>query len=92
MPFKSDKQRRYLWSQKPEVARKFAEDEMLGAAPSFNVGDRVIFSDRGTDSHGEITGIHHHALMNDTVYHFLPDSSQHRRKGIWTAASRLRKE
>lgn len=25
MPFKSDKQRRYLYSQKPEVARKFAK-------------------------------------------------------------------
>jgi hypothetical protein len=25
MPFVSDKQRRYLYSQKPDVARKFAE-------------------------------------------------------------------
>jgi hypothetical protein len=25
MPFKSDKQRRYLYSQKPAVAKKFAE-------------------------------------------------------------------
>ena len=24
MPFKSESQRKYLWSQKPEVARKFA--------------------------------------------------------------------
>lgn len=24
MPFKSEKQRKYLWSQKPEVAKKFA--------------------------------------------------------------------
>ena len=26
MPFKSDKQRRFLYSQKPEVAAKFAKD------------------------------------------------------------------
>lgn len=26
MPFVSEKQRRYLYSQKPEVARKFAKD------------------------------------------------------------------
>ena len=25
MPFKSDAQRKYLWSQKPEVAKKFAQ-------------------------------------------------------------------
>ncbi len=25
MPFKSDKQRKYLYSQKPEVAKKYAE-------------------------------------------------------------------
>ena len=25
MPFKSEKQRKYLYSQKPEVAKKFAE-------------------------------------------------------------------
>ena len=30
MPFKSDKQRRYLWSQKPEVAKKFAEHHQRG--------------------------------------------------------------
>jgi len=27
MPFKSGKQRRYLYSQEPEVARKFAMEE-----------------------------------------------------------------
>ena len=27
MPFKSDKQRRYLYANKPEVAKKFAEEE-----------------------------------------------------------------
>ena len=27
MPFKSAKQRRYLYSQKPEVAKKFAKHE-----------------------------------------------------------------
>lgn len=25
MPFKSEKQRRYLWKNEPEVAKKFAE-------------------------------------------------------------------
>ena len=30
MPFVSDKQRRYLWSQKPEVAKKFAEHRQQG--------------------------------------------------------------
>ena len=30
MPFKSDKQRRFLWSQKPEVAKKFAEHHQRG--------------------------------------------------------------
>jgi len=27
MPFQSEKQRKYLWSQKPEVAKKFASHE-----------------------------------------------------------------
>ena len=27
MPFKSDKQRRYLWENKPEIARKWADEE-----------------------------------------------------------------
>jgi len=26
MPFKSEKQRRYLWANEPEVAKKFADD------------------------------------------------------------------
>jgi hypothetical protein len=26
MPFKSDKQRKYLYAKKPEVAKKFAKD------------------------------------------------------------------
>ena len=30
MPFVSDKQRRYLWSQKPEVAKKFAKHHQSG--------------------------------------------------------------
>jgi hypothetical protein len=29
MPFKSEKQRRYLWSQKPDVAKEFARKEAL---------------------------------------------------------------
>lgn len=27
MPFKSEKQRRYLWANEPKVARKFVEEE-----------------------------------------------------------------
>lgn len=27
MPFKSQKQRKYLWAKKPEVAKKFTEEE-----------------------------------------------------------------
>lgn len=27
MPFKSEKQRRYLWANEPKVARKFADEE-----------------------------------------------------------------
>jgi hypothetical protein len=27
MPFKSEKQRRYLWAKEPRVARKFADEE-----------------------------------------------------------------
>jgi hemoglobin-like flavoprotein len=34
MPFKSDKQRRYLYSEKPEVARKFAMDSNKGSQSS----------------------------------------------------------
>jgi hypothetical protein len=36
MPFQSEKQRRYLYSQKPDVARKFAEHSAKkgGALPS----------------------------------------------------------
>ena len=27
MPFKSEKQRRYLWANEPEVARKFVDED-----------------------------------------------------------------
>jgi len=30
MPFKSEKQRRYLWANEPKVARKFADKEKRG--------------------------------------------------------------
>ena len=30
MPFKSEAQRRYLWSQEPEVAEKFAKETPKG--------------------------------------------------------------
>lgn len=29
MPFKSEKQRRYLWANKPEIARKFTKESKL---------------------------------------------------------------
>ena len=31
MPFKSEAQRRYLWSQEPEVAKRFAKETPKGA-------------------------------------------------------------
>ncbi len=30
MPFKSEKQRKFLYSQKPKVAKKFAKDHKKG--------------------------------------------------------------
>jgi hypothetical protein len=30
MPFESEKQRRYLWANEPEVAKEFAEKEKKG--------------------------------------------------------------
>lgn len=27
MPFKSDKQRRYMWANKPEIAKRWSEEE-----------------------------------------------------------------
>tara|TARA_R100001132_G_C3183599_1_gene38936 strand:+ start:217 stop:453 length:237 start_codon:yes stop_codon:yes gene_type:complete len=30
MPFKSEKQRRYLWANEPEVARKFVDEKASG--------------------------------------------------------------
>ena len=38
MPFVSDKQRRYLWSQKPEVAKKFAEHKQTGGGIPLDPG------------------------------------------------------
>lgn len=32
MPFKSEKQRRYLWANEPAVARKFADEEKKAKA------------------------------------------------------------
>ena len=31
MPFKSEKQRRYLWAKKPKIAKEFAEKELKEA-------------------------------------------------------------
>ena len=33
MPFKSEKQRRYLWANEPDVARKFEREEVARAKP-----------------------------------------------------------
>ena len=34
MPFKSEKQRRYLFANEPEVAKKFAKDYNMGGVAS----------------------------------------------------------
>lgn len=54
MPFKSDKQRRYLWSQKPEVAKKFAEHKAMGGPLSPNYKEKGGFLDTvgGSIYHG----------------------------------------
>ena len=39
MPFKSDKQRRYLWSQKPEVAKQIAHKQSGGGVYSSGIYD-----------------------------------------------------
>jgi len=33
-PFKSDKQRKFLFKNKPKVAKKFAEEEKMAAHPN----------------------------------------------------------
>ena len=45
MPFASDKQRRYLYSQKPEVAKKFAAHKAKGGPLTgyYSIGDWVPF-------------------------------------------------
>lgn len=39
MPFKSEAQRRYLWSQEPEVAKRFAKETPKGTKLPMHVGD-----------------------------------------------------
>jgi hypothetical protein len=41
MPFKSEKQRKYLWAKKPSVAREFAEKEKKSSRPKKKVGRRT---------------------------------------------------
>lgn len=59
MPFKSDRQRRYLYSQEPDVAEKFASEEYdnsggaYPAPPNFNPGGDDAEMLRQTDG-----GIH----------------------------------
>lgn len=40
MPFKSDKQRKYLYANKPEVAKKFAKDGSMYAR-ALRAGDQT---------------------------------------------------
>ena len=46
MPFVSDKQRRFLWSQKPEVAKKFAEHKQAGGPIDMEHVKKVTQKDR----------------------------------------------
>lgn len=40
MPFKSEAQRRYLWSQEPEVAARFAKETPKGKKLPEHVADK----------------------------------------------------
>lgn len=40
MPFKSEAQRRYLWSQEPEVAKRFAKETPKNAKLPMHVADK----------------------------------------------------
>ena len=46
MPFVSDKQRRFLWSQKPEVAKKFAEHHNDGGMAGMDHVKKITQKDR----------------------------------------------
>ena len=46
MPFKSDKQRRFLYSQKPEVAKKFAEHHNTGGMAGMDHVKKITEKDR----------------------------------------------
>ena len=46
MPFKSDAQRRFLWSQKPEVAKKFAEHHQDGGMAGMDHVKKITQKDR----------------------------------------------
>lgn len=45
MPFKSEKQRRYLWANEPDVARKFADEDKRKAIA--NAAKRRLEKTRG---------------------------------------------
>jgi hypothetical protein len=47
MPFKSEKQRKYLYSQHPEVAKKFAKEAKAGKKSSSSKGGKKGSSGRG---------------------------------------------
>ena len=51
MPFKSDKQRRYLYAEKPKVAKKFAMDSAKkGKLAKLKKGDQVDTGDFGSEA------------------------------------------
>ena len=61
MPFKSDKQRRYLWSQKPEVAKKFAEHKQSGGG----VYSSGIYDDAAKWHNARLAGVPQHVGFMD---------------------------
>lgn len=52
MPFKSDEQRKYLLKNKPEVAKKFAEDSKVASRKSNS--NRAVTSLRKKDKNNPI--------------------------------------
>ena len=60
MPFKSDKQRRYLWSQKPEVAKQIAHKQTGGGVYSSG-----IYDDAAKWHNAKLAGIPQHVGFID---------------------------
>ena len=53
MPFKSEKQRRYLWANEPEIARDWTDT--YGSGIHKALGGRIPFR-RGSDRHAGTGG------------------------------------